>query len=96
MLDILLGVALEQIQLGMPFECGGDFSIYYPPSPTRIPLNRMQSPSTLHIVLSNDLHESTRSELSSDHRPVLFEVTSDSRCEAPNHYIFNYKHADWN
>jgi hypothetical protein len=27
---------------------------------------------------------------------VLFEVTSDSRREVPNHYIFNYKHADWN
>jgi Endonuclease-reverse transcriptase len=39
------------------FECGGDFAIYYPPSPTRIPLNRMQSPSTLDIVLSNGLHE---------------------------------------
>jgi hypothetical protein len=26
----------------------------------------------------------------------LFEVTSDSRREVPDHYIFNYKHADWN
>jgi hypothetical protein len=60
----------------------------------------MQSPSTLDIVLSNCLHEldylSTRTELSSDHPPVLFEITSDSRREVPNHYIFNYKHADWN
>jgi hypothetical protein len=60
----------------------------------------MQSPSTLDILLSNGLHEldnlSTRAELSSDHLPVLFEVTSDSRREVPNHYIFNYKHADWN
>jgi hypothetical protein len=40
----------------------------------------MQSPSTLDIVLSNGLHVldnlSTRAELSSDHLPVLFEVTS--------------------
>jgi Endonuclease-reverse transcriptase len=82
------------------FECDGDFAIYYPPSPTRIPLNRMQSPSTLDIVLSNGLYEldylSTRTELSSDHLPVLFEVTSDSRREVPTHHIFNYKHADWN
>jgi hypothetical protein len=60
----------------------------------------MQSPSTLDIVLSNGLHEldylSTRTELSSDHLPVLFEVTSDYRREVPNHYIFNSKHADWN
>jgi Endonuclease-reverse transcriptase len=70
------------------FECGGDFAIYYPPPPTRIPLNR------------HGLHEldylSTRTELSSDHLPVLFEATSDSRREVPFHYIFNYKHADWN
>jgi hypothetical protein len=26
------------------FECDCDFAIYYPPSPTRTPLNRMQSP----------------------------------------------------
>jgi Endonuclease-reverse transcriptase len=82
------------------FECDGDFAIYYPPSSTRIPLNRMQSASTLEIVLSNGLHEldnlSTRAELSSNHFPVLFEVTSESRREVLNNYIFNYKHADWN
>jgi Endonuclease-reverse transcriptase len=75
------------------FECGGDFAIYYPPSPIRIPLYRMQSPSTFDIVLLNGLHGldnlSTRTELSSDHLEVLFEVTSDSRREVPNHYIFN-------
>jgi hypothetical protein len=100
MLDILLGAVLEQIQLEMPSLSAAVTAIYYPPSPTRIPLNRMQSPSTLDIVLSNGLHKldylSTRTELSSDHLPVLFEVTSDSRREVPNHYIFNYKHADWN
>jgi hypothetical protein len=26
----------------------------------------------------------------------MIEVTCDSRREVPNHYIFNYKHADWN
>jgi Reverse transcriptase (RNA-dependent DNA polymerase)/Endonuclease-reverse transcriptase len=82
------------------FECSGDFAVYYPPSHTRIPLNRRQRPSTLDIVLSNGLHEieniSTRIELSSDHLPVLFEVCSDSRREIPDHFIFNYKHADWN
>lgn len=82
------------------FECSGDFAIYYPPSHTRIPLNRRQSPSTLDIVLSNGLHEienlSTRTELSSDHLPVLFEICSDTRRETPEHFVFNYKVADWN
>ena len=82
------------------FECSGDFAIYYPPSPTRIPLNRRSQPSTLDIVLSNGLHEienmSTRTELSSDHLPVLFEVSADSRREVPDHFIFDYKSADWN
>jgi hypothetical protein len=80
-------------------ECIG-ISVNSPTGEYRIPLNRIQSPSILDIVLSNGLHEldylSTRTELSSDHLPVLFEVTSDSRREVPNHYIFNYKRADWN
>jgi Endonuclease-reverse transcriptase len=76
------------------FECVGDFAIYCLSSPTRIPLNRLQSPSTLDIVRLNGLHEldylSTRTKLSLDHLPILFEVTSDSRRKVPNHYIFNY------
>jgi hypothetical protein len=56
-----------------------------------------QSPSTLDIVLSNELdYLSIRTELSSDHLPVLNEVTSDSRQEVPYHYIFNNNHAGWN
>jgi Reverse transcriptase (RNA-dependent DNA polymerase)/Endonuclease-reverse transcriptase len=81
-------------------DCSGDFAIYFPPSPTRIPLNRRHSPSTLDIVLSNGLHDienlSTRNELSSDHLPVLFEVKVDSRREIPDHFIYDYKSADWN
>jgi hypothetical protein len=80
--------------------CSGDFAVYYPPSHTRIPWNRRQRPSTIDIVLPNGLHEienlSTRIELSSDHLLVPFEVCSDSRREIPDHFIFNYKHADWN
>ena len=82
------------------FECSGDFAIYFPPSPTRIPLSGRQLPSTLDVVLSNGLHEienlSTRNELSSDHLPVLFEVKADSCREIPDHFIYDYKSADWN
>jgi hypothetical protein len=46
---ILLGIVLKQIQLGLPQHPGA--------SSTRIPLNRMKSPSTLDIVLSNGLFE---------------------------------------
>jgi hypothetical protein len=84
MLDILLGVVLEQIQLEMPSLSAMVILQFI----------------TLHPKDPNGLHEldnlSTRTELSSDHLPVLFEVTSDSRREVPNHNIFNYKHADWN
>jgi len=82
------------------FNCSGDFAIHHPPSYTRIPFNRMQSPSTLDIVLSNGFHDiqnmSAPVELSSDHLPVLFEVCSDIRRETPDYFVFNYKEADWN
>jgi hypothetical protein len=82
------------------FECSGNFAIFHPPTHTRIPLNRMQNPSTLDIVLSNGLHDienmSALTELSSDHLPVYFEICSDSRRETPDHFVFNYKVADWN
>ena len=82
------------------FECSGDFAIYYPSTPTRIPLNGRTLPSTLDIVLSNGLHEienlSTQTALSSDHLPVLFKVSAESQREIPDHFIFDYKSADWN
>jgi hypothetical protein len=64
------------------FNCGGSFAAQYPPTYTRIPLNRTQNPFTLDIVLTNGLHnmDSTHTPhtaLSSDHLPVLFEVITD-------------------
>jgi Reverse transcriptase (RNA-dependent DNA polymerase)/Endonuclease-reverse transcriptase len=81
------------------FECGGPFAVQYPPTHTRIPLGRSQNPSTLDIILTNGLHDveniCTRTALSSDHLPVIFEVVTDVRREVPSHFVFDYKNANW-
>jgi hypothetical protein len=81
------------------FECGGPFAVHFPPTPTRIPSNPRQRPSTLDLVLTNGFHDifdiSTKTALSSDHLPVLFEVELDVRREVPEHFIFDYRNADW-
>jgi len=82
------------------FECGGPFAIHYSSSHTRIPLNNRQSPSTLDIVLTNGLHDlnniQASNELSSDHLPVTFEVTTDTQRVTPDYYIYDYRETDWN
>jgi hypothetical protein len=81
------------------FTCEGLFSVHFPPTPTRIPRISHQRPSTLYLVLTNGFHEvcdlSTRAALSSHHLPVLFGVELNVRREVPEHFVFNYKNADW-
>jgi hypothetical protein len=80
----------------------GTFSpfIFHLP-PTRIPRISHQRyiPSTLDLVLTNGFHEvcnlSTRTALSSDHLPVLFGLELNVRREVPEHFVFDYKNADW-
>jgi hypothetical protein len=73
------------------FEIGGLFAIHYPSTPTR--------PSTLDLVLTNGFHDifdlSTRTALSFDHLPVLFEVELDVRHKVPEHFVFDQRNADW-
>jgi hypothetical protein len=80
--------------------CSGPFVVHFPPSHTRIPLNCRQNPSTLDIVLTNGQHDleniHVKTELSSDHLPVMFEVATNIHRELPDHFIFNYREADWN
>jgi hypothetical protein len=82
------------------FECGGIFSIHFPPTSTRIPLSGRQLPSTLDLVLTNGFHDisdiSAQTALSSDHLPVTFKVAIDTQREVPEHFVFQYKNADWN
>jgi hypothetical protein len=77
----------------------GNFTVYHPPTPTRIPLNSRQQPSTIDLILSNGLHAvsgvSTKTALSSDHLPVLFEVEVSVQREVPDFFIFDYAHANW-
>jgi hypothetical protein len=77
----------------------GPFSVHFPPIPTRIPRISHQRPSTLDLVLTNGFHEVcdllTRTALFSDHLPVLFVVELNVRREVPEHFVFDYKNADW-
>jgi hypothetical protein len=51
------------------------------------------------VVLTNSFHEvcdlSTRTALSSDHLPVLVGVELNVRREVTEHFVFDYKNADW-
>jgi hypothetical protein len=53
----------------------------------------------LDVVLTNSFHEvcdlSTRTALSSDHLPVLVGVELNVRREVTEHFVFDYKNADW-
>jgi hypothetical protein len=66
---------------------------------SRIPFNLRQRPSTLDLILTNGFDDifdlSTRTALSSDHLPKLFEVELTVRCEVPEHCVFGYRNADW-
>jgi hypothetical protein len=50
-------------------------------------------------VLTNGFHDmehiSTHTALTSDHLPVLFEVTTNVRREIPSHLVFDYQNSDW-
>lgn len=74
------------------------FYINYPDSPTFIPTGRGK-PSTLDIVLSNNLVDMTKpvshNELSSDHLPVTFEIKPSSDPEPAVDTIRCYARANW-
>jgi hypothetical protein len=77
----------------------GNFTVYHPPTPTRIRLNSRQQPSTIDFVLSNGIHTvsgiSTRTAFSSDYLPVFFEVEVIVQREMPDFFDFDYRHANW-
>lgn len=74
------------------------FNINFPDSPTFIPAGR-GSPSTLDIVLSNNLVNMSKpivhNELSSDHLPVTFEISLSADPAANTATVRCYARADW-
>lgn len=78
----------------------GIFTIHHPNTPTFYSADSSRSPSTLDIILSNNLHEisdlTTLTDLSSDHLPVLFKIKNSKPIFRPQNIIFNYAAADWN
>lgn len=74
------------------------FNINFPDSPTFIPAGR-GSPSTLDIVLSNNLVNMSKpivhNELSSDHLPVTFEISLSADPVANTATVRCYARADW-
>jgi hypothetical protein len=58
----------------------GNFTVYHPPTSTRIPLNSRQQPATIDLVLV----------------PVLFEMEVTVQCEMSDFFNFDYKHANLN
>lgn len=74
------------------------FCINFPDSPTFLPSGR-GNPSTLDLVLSNNVTDMTKptvlNELSSDHLPVTFEVSLTAATEAITNTVRSYARADW-
>jgi hypothetical protein len=81
------------------FACVSLFFVHFPSTPTRIPRISHQRTSTLELVLTNGMHEvcdlSTRTALASDHLLVLFEVELNDGRKVLEHFVFNYKNAEW-
>uniref|UniRef100_A0A2M4CXW8 Putative reverse transcriptase n=1 Tax=Anopheles darlingi TaxID=43151 RepID=A0A2M4CXW8_ANODA len=77
----------------------GLFSIHHPDTPTYYPSDPNRAPSTLDLVISNNQNDITdiwsKSELSSDHVPFLFEIQNAQPTINPNKFYFNYKMANW-
>jgi len=76
------------------------FIIIHPNEPTHYPVPINSHPSTLDIILTNSLHDVSQptviNDLSSDHRPVIFDVDNSVHLNSvPRRRVFNYRKADW-
>lgn len=75
------------------------FSIHHPNTPTYIPCDHNRTPSTLDIIISNNINQistpQTITSLTSDHLPVAFEILNTKPTANLNHFIWDYKTANW-
>lgn len=76
------------------------FFVHFPPTPTYYPVQSSKTiPSTLDIVLSNDLNSisnlQTVQDLSSDHLPIMFEINYTCSSTPNMRLVPCYSMADW-
>lgn len=76
-----------------------NFLIYHPPSPTHFPRQANYTPSTIDLVLSNGLHNTsqmtTKQVFASDHLPITFTVECSREAITTRIYKDNYNAANW-
>jgi hypothetical protein len=79
--------------------CTGGFIINHPHASTYYPENSAATPSTLDIMLTNGLcnisNLTVHNALSSDHRPVTFEIDSNGIEFISEQLVSCYRRADW-
>ena len=78
--------------------CSNQFLIFHPNEPTHYPENGT-TPSVLDFFLvSGNLYPqdiTVESDLSSDHLPVCYTLTSDLEQSSTQRIVRDYEHADW-
>lgn len=76
-----------------------NFNIYHPPSPTNFPRQANHTPSTIDLVLSNGLHNTsqmfTQQVFASDHLPTTFTVECSYDATTTRICKDNYNAANW-
>lgn len=78
----------------------GRFNIHHPTEPTHYPTQRRQKPSTIDLILSNQLHNFsdpfiTNNCLMSDHKAIEFSLYTSKSSKIPDNFIPNFKQANW-